>query len=169
MATKKSVRDKIRPVPKATPVPLAAGYSPPGTQTKLLPWTFAETRLRRAHNYWVCSTRGDASPHAAPVWGLWLDAAFYFSTDPSSRKARNLSANAAAAIHLESGDEVVIVEGFATPVELSKAIDAAYFRKYKLHLFGFPAPMVLLRVEPAFVMAWREKQFPASATRWKFG
>jgi general stress protein 26 len=165
---KKPAQDEARPIPQATPIALSAGYTPPGTKQKLLSWTFAETRLRRAHNYWVCSTRSDARPHAVPVWAVWLNAALYFSTDPSSRKARNLSANPATTIHLESGDEVVTLEGSATPCELTQAIDAAYFRKYKIHLIGFPAPMVLLRVAPDLVMAWREKQFPASATRWKF-
>jgi len=28
-----------------------------------------------------------------PVWGVWLDDAFYFSSGAKSRKARNLAAN----------------------------------------------------------------------------
>jgi general stress protein 26 len=148
---------------------MPAGYTPPGTKFKFLPWTFAELRLRRAHNYWVCSTRPDARPHAAPVWGLWLDGAFYFSTDPSSQKARNLAANPAAVVHVESGDEVVIIEGAAEPSQVTKTLDSAYFRKYKMHLIGFPAPMVMLRVSVHAVMAWREKTFSASTTRWQFG
>ena len=40
---------------------------------------------------WVCSTRPDGRPHAMPVWALWIDGALWFSTDPSSYKARNLA------------------------------------------------------------------------------
>ena len=65
-----------------------------------LPWSWAEEQLRAARNYWVCSTRPDGRPHAMPVWGLWLDGAVLFSTDPSSRKGRNLTANPAAVVHL---------------------------------------------------------------------
>jgi len=153
--------------PRAEPLGLAPGYRPEGTKRKPLGWSFAEQRLRRAHNYWVCSTRPSGRPHAAPVWGLWVDGAFYFSTDPGSRKARNLSELAEVVVHLESGDEVVIVEGKVRPCPLTAELDRAYQRKYGMHLIGFPAPMVMLRVAPKLVMAWREKSFAASATRYR--
>jgi len=151
------------------PLGLAPGYTPPGTKRRLLGWAFAERRLRAAHNYWVCSTRSDGRPHAAPVWGLWLDSELYFSTDPSSRKARNLASRRDVVVHLESGDEVVIVEGTAARCALTERLDRAYHRKYGMHLIGFPAPMVVLRVTPKRVMAWREKAFAASATYWQLG
>src|SRR4051812_5465671 len=98
--TKSKARKLVVPLPSRVRMP--PGYTPLGTKPKFLPWNFAEQRLRRAHNYWVCSTRPDRRPHAAPVWGLWRNGAFYFSTDPASRKARNLAANAAVLVHLES-------------------------------------------------------------------
>jgi hypothetical protein len=153
-------------IPKPGPVRMPAGYTPPGTKRKFLAWSFADTRLRRAHNYWLCTTRPDGRPHAAPVWGLWEKGAFVFSTDPSSRKARNIAARASAVVHLESGDETVIVEGDVEECSLTRAIDAAYFRKYRIHLIGFPAPSAIFRVRASVVMAWREKAFSASATRW---
>ncbi len=64
-------------------------------------------------NYWVCTTRADGRPHAMPVWGLWLDDAVLFSTDPESVKARNLAARPDVVVHLESGDDVVVVDGRA--------------------------------------------------------
>ncbi|MEI6136703.1 MAG: pyridoxamine 5'-phosphate oxidase family protein [Chloroflexota bacterium] len=33
----------------------------------------ALARLRTAMNYWIATTRPDGRPHAAPVWGVWLD------------------------------------------------------------------------------------------------
>ncbi len=158
----------MAPIPKPVPVPMAPGYAPPDVKRKLLPWSFADQRLRRAHNYWVCSTRPDGRPHAAPIWGLWQEGAFYFSTDPSSRKAKNLAENPAIVVHVESGDEVVLLEGRVETLELTRELDRVYFRKYKVHLIGFPAPMVVLRVAPSTIDAWREKAFPASATRWRF-
>jgi general stress protein 26 len=169
MSPRKSAKSRSRSSgkPPATPLNLTAGYKQPGTKPKLLPWSYAEQRLKSARNYWVCTTRPDKRPHAAPVWGIWARGAFWFSTDPSSRKARNLKSNPNLTVHLESGDEVVIVEGCATIVELTKELDRDYHRKYEMHLVGFPAPMVIFRVEPNVVMAWQEKAFPTSATLWK--
>jgi general stress protein 26 len=169
MRAKKSAkrRTKSSRTPAATPLKLAPGYAAPGTKPKLLPWTFAERKLRAARNYWVCTTRADRRPHTAPVWGIWARGGFWFSTDPSSRKARNLKANPNVVIHLESGDEVVVVEGRASVCDLTAELDRDYHRKYQIHLVGFPAPMVIFHVEPSAVMAWQEKAFPASATRWK--
>ena len=80
----------------------------------LLAWEWATERLERAHNYWVATASEAGRPHAAPVWGLWQDGVFFFSTARGSRKGQNLAVNPFAVVHLESGDEVVIVEG---PVE----------------------------------------------------
>ncbi len=48
------------------------------------------------------------------MWGVWLDTAFYFST--GSLAAQNLAARPAITVHLESGNEVVIIEGMAETV-----------------------------------------------------
>jgi hypothetical protein len=74
-------------------------------------------------------------------------------------------------VHLESGDDVVILEGAVETVTdagtLSKA-DAAYFAKYQFHLIGGDAPAGLVyRLRPAVVFAWPESRFPSTATRWK--
>src|SRR5687767_6762338 len=166
MAAKKSVKRGSRSsgTPIGTALNLAAGYTAPGTKPKLLPWAFADQRLRSARNYWVCTTRPDRRPHTAPVWGIWARGGFWFSTAPSSRKAKNLKSNPNVVIHLESGDEVVVVEGRAEICDLTKELDRDYHRKYEMHLVGFPAPMVIFHVEPSAVTAWREKAFPASAT-----
>ena len=74
-----------------------------------LPWAWATERLSRAHNYWIATTRPAGQPHSRPVWGVWLDTAFYFST--GSLAAQNLAVQPAITVHLESGSEVVIIEG----------------------------------------------------------
>ena len=51
-----------------------------------------------------------------PVWGAWVDGMFFFHSHPGTRKARNLAVNPAIVVHLECGDDVVIVEGEAEVV-----------------------------------------------------
>src|SRR5579864_8114798 len=93
---------------------------------EFLPFTHAEQRLATARNYWICTARPDGRPHSIPVWGFWMDGALYFGTARSSRKARNLAHNPALSVHLESGDDVVILEGSAVEVDLS---DKPTFKK----------------------------------------
>jgi hypothetical protein len=137
----------------------------------LLAWEWAAERLERAHNYWVATSSPDGRPHAAPVWGVWLDGAFHFSTARGSRKGRNLAANPGAVVHLESGDEVVILEGTVEEVHGKKELGrlaGAYGQKYTLEItFQDPGSVVYaLRTKVAF--AWRESDFPESATRFTF-
>lgn len=167
----KSPRKKSSPNQKAptpTTVDMPSGYVPKGTKPKFLTWEWVTERLERSHNYWICTARPDGRPHAAPVWGVWHDGAVIFSTDPSSRKARNLAANPAVTIHLESGDEAVILEGKIKVIELNSGIDDAYNSKYKMRLSSFPGPFSLFSLKPMKVMAWREKDFVTSATKWVF-
>ncbi|HKV44561.1 MAG TPA: pyridoxamine 5'-phosphate oxidase family protein [bacterium] len=47
--------------------------------------------LTGARNHWVGTTCPDGSPHAVPVWGVWLAGIFYFATSRLFRKGRNLA------------------------------------------------------------------------------
>jgi PPOX class probable F420-dependent enzyme len=136
----------------------------------LLDWSWAEERLVAARNYWVTSVRPDGSPHAMPVWGLWHEGAFYFSSAPDSRKAKNLAANPAVTVHLESGDEVVVVEGVAdqeSDEELLRKLGDGYSRKYAFDVtFTGGRPLVVVR--PRVAYAWVEESFPKTATRFSF-
>ena len=141
----------------------------------LLPWSWVSQRMASARNYWVVTCRPDGRPHAAPAWGAWVDEAFYFGTEAGSVKARNLAVNEAIVVHLESGDEAVILEGVAEVVvqpdqALWERIATAYAAKYDGFRPDYPAgphsSMLRLRVQKAF--AWREQDFPTSATRWRF-
>ena len=137
-----------------------------------LPWSFAEEKLTSAKNYWICTARADGRPHSIPVSGFWLDGAFCFGTARDSQKGKNLTRNPAISVHLESGDEVVILEGHVEEIDLAdknevKRLDDASKAKYKMPLMILPAS-VCYRVRPLVVLAWREKDFPNSATRWQF-
>lgn len=153
-------------------MPAGYGLVPLKEQKDLVAWERVEDQLRTNRNYWISSTRPDGRPHAMPVWGIWLDGAFYFSTDPHSRKGRNLAANPEVVMHLESGDDVVILEGRVAKVTdraiLEKA-DQAYHIKYQFHLTGdLAAPGLVYQLRPQVAFAWQESSFPTSATRWKF-
>jgi nitroimidazol reductase NimA-like FMN-containing flavoprotein (pyridoxamine 5'-phosphate oxidase superfamily) len=139
---------------------------------KFLPFTHAEERLAKSRNYWICTTRPDGRPHSIPVWGFWLDGGLYFGTARSTRKARNLAHNPAISVHLESGDDVVILEGSAAEVDLTdkgtlQKLDAASRVKYKMPLMVMPESVVYC-VRPRAVLAWTESDFPNNATRWQF-
>ncbi len=145
---------------------LPASYGIVRSSDGLLNWDFVEERMRAARNYWVATSSRSGRPHTAPVWGLWRESAFYFSTDARSRKARDLALNPSVIIHLESGDEVVILEGEATIVRDRLLIDPLsreYFAKYAVRLEGGP----VFEVRPSKVLAWRERDFPSSATRFQ--
>jgi PPOX class probable F420-dependent enzyme len=157
-------------VPEAARPKFPSVYGIHDDAAGLLRWSWATERLTRARNYWVTTTRPDGKPHAMPVWGLWSEEAFYFSSSPESRKARNLASNPSTVVHLESGDEVVIVEGDAVQVTdsaLLRRLSEDYSRKYELEV-SFTDGRPLHAVQPRVAYAWREHDFPASATRFMF-
>lgn len=138
------------------------GIKPENEGAGLLPYAWVEERMAAARNYWVCTVTPEGNPHAAPVWGLWHDGAFYFGTGDTSRKGRNLAANPAISVHLESGDEAVMIEGevqTVTDAALLKTLDKAYKAKYQVPFHS------ALCVRPKVAFAWREADFPGSATR----
>ncbi|MDQ6675132.1 MAG: pyridoxamine 5'-phosphate oxidase family protein [Chloroflexota bacterium] len=101
----------IEPV-RSRPV-LPKGYGVPEAEEGMQTWSWAVERLESALNYWFSTTRPDGRPHAMPAWAVWVDHALYFDGSPETRRSRNLAVNPAIAVHLESGDQVVILEGEA--------------------------------------------------------
>jgi len=136
----------------------------------LLPWSWAAERLVRSHNYWFASTRPDGRPHVMPIWGLWLDDVFYFSTAAHSQKARNLHHNTHCVVTAEDAAESVIVEGqvrlIDEPAMLARVADA-YLAKYEE---GYPDDSLIYAVHPHVAFGFIEGggEFTATATRWRF-
>jgi hypothetical protein len=129
----------------------------------LLPWSHVEQRMSDAVHYWICTVRPDGRPHAIPKWAVWLDGKVYFDGSPETRHARNIVLNPAVVVHLESGADVLIMEGTAgmsdrpTP-ELAARLAAAYAAKYA-KLGYAPEPTTwdeggLFEIVPAKVIAW---------------
>src|SRR5512146_1291179 len=87
------------------------GYGVPENNEGVLPWSYFDERMAAARNYWISTASKDARPAATPVWGVWMDGILYFDGSPDTRRGRNIRQNPRAVVHLESGDQVVIMEG----------------------------------------------------------
>ena len=163
-------------MPRRTPTPgrpkMGGDYGVPteGSGADLLPWSTIEEWLTTSRNYWVTTASPAGRPHAMPVWGLWLDGAVIFSTGRASRKGRNIAANPEVIVHLESGDDVVVLEGRLQEVkdrDLLKRFEDDYEKKYEFRPDTKGSdPIYALR--PRVVLSWLEKDFVNSATRWTF-
>jgi pyridoxine/pyridoxamine 5'-phosphate oxidase len=154
--------------PKASR-PRMPGYGVPQSKKGLLPWSWAEQRLKASHNYWISTVKPDGSPHSMVIWGLWLDTTFYFSTGAGSQKARNLASNPRCVIGNEKPNEAVIVEGTASAVNdpvIVKRFTTLYQKKYKWDMSDFSEPVYAVRPQKAFGLY--EKKFMGTATRWDF-
>ena len=139
----------------------------------LLPWSRVSERMGASYIYWISTTRKDGRPHSIPVWGVWLDETFYFSN--GALTARNLARDPRVSVHLESGEDVVIIEGaveMASGKPLINRISTAYSAKYLWQ--GTQDAWYALRPRVAF--AWlcpsaglgAESVYAGSATRWRW-
>ena len=176
MPIKKAAQSKTpKPSRIATP-----GYGFPKGKKGLLPWSWAEQRLKKSHNYWLTTikpttVKPDGSPHAMVVWGLWQDGRFLFSTGSQSRKARNLAQNPNCVVCTEHAQEAVIVEGIAELADVAarRKLIPAYEKKYKWDLSTMKDDLLSMKepvfsVRPRTVFALWEKHFQGKSTRWKF-
>jgi hypothetical protein len=147
--------------------------------TALLPWSWAVERLTGPRNYWVATVRPSGRPHCRPHcrphWGVWLDDGFWFCT--GSQAAGNLAVNRQLSVHLESGNEVLILEGVAEQVterdDLERFV-AAYNAKYS-HTARVSGNEIAdkdgeigpaYRVRPRVVYGWQAEM--RDPTRWTF-
>jgi Pyridoxamine 5'-phosphate oxidase len=154
------------------------GYGLPEGSRGLLPWSWAEQRLKKSHNYWITTVKPGSSlqngspdntsphstsphstsphstsPHTMVVWGLWQDGRFLFSTGSQSRKARNLARNPNCVVCTEHAQEAVIVEGTAeiADVPARRKFLPVYERKYKFDMSGMKQNILSMK-EPVFAV-----------------
>jgi hypothetical protein len=156
--------------PNARPERGPQGYSFPTESDHLLAWTDAEARLVEARHYWLATTSPDGVAHVRPIWGAWMDHAFYFDGHPHTRWARNITRDPRASIHLESAMNVVIVEGIAEDIErtderLGAAVAAEWERKYG-RLVPDATANGIFRLVPTRARGWSENL--ADGTVWEF-
>jgi len=138
----------------------------------MVDWHFVIERLAAARNYWLGTISADGRPHTAPIWGVFVEDDLYLETSSDTRKARNLAQRSAVTVHVELGDEAVIVEGDAAEVRPEPPLGVSLARAFAHKYDGYrPAADAwddgsLYRVTPRTVFAWRDMP---SAARWRFG
>lgn len=153
-------------------------YGIPQSAEGQLAWEDVESRLVGSMHYWISSVRPDGTPHSVPRWGVWVDGRFWYDGAPTTRHTRNVEANPVVTLTLESGTEVVIVEGdsVATRADadrLGPRLSQA-FAKYADSGYA-PGPEAwsgedgggLRVITPRRVLAWFD--FPQDCTRFRFG
>ncbi len=162
---------KHRPSDRSRPdMPEGYGLGDPQYGFEPLTWDWVVDRMVGARNYWVATTRPDGRPHVTPVWGVWADGSFWFFTDRKSLKARNAERDPRATVHLESGDEVVVMEGDlvdTTEPSAAQPVSKAYEAKYGVAATPDQGT-ALYSLAHSKVLAWLESDFPRTATRWRF-
>ena len=141
----------------------------------MLDWSWAVERLTTAKNYWFCTTRPDGRPHAMPAWAAWVDGALYFDGSPETRRGRNLAANPAIVIHLESGDEVVILEGEAVYARQARArarraAGGSAGAQVRTDVRARAPTPGTRAASGCCAQRWRSagREFPTNVTRWRF-
>lgn len=117
-----------------------------------LDWAWVREQLVTAGTYWVV-TPGTGHPHPRPVWGVWVGDRLHLSIgSPSIVHA--LEPGGLVTVHLDSSNDVVIVEGEAIgttdDVDLVGVYNAKYDWSYSVNEYG-----PLITVLPSTVMAWR--------------
>ncbi len=124
----------------------------------LLPWSWAKKRFAKSRNYLISTTREDGRPHLMPVWGVWIEDIFYFSTGARSQKARNLASNPNCSIGTvhEKDEESILVEGVAKSVSdkaLMRNFSVVYQAKYDYDMSSFNEPVYAVRPRAAFAFS----------------
>jgi len=168
----------MEPTPSRPHLPRGYGIEKAtGAPGARLPWSRVREWLAAARNYWVCTTRPDGRPHAKPVWGVWIEDQLLFSTHPETITARNLEANPALVAHLESGDQVAIVEGTAMRLD-DRALLARFGETYQAK-YDWPLrredldpanpDAAYYALRPRVVLSWgTATEIGETITRWNF-
>ena len=118
-----------------------------------LPWEWVEQQLSDAGTYWVTASVATSWPHPRPVWGVWVDDCVCLSVGSPALRAQ-LPLGARATVHLDSGTEVVIVEGTVLAARDDASLIGRYDSKYDW-TYDVARYGPLLPVRAVKVMAWR--------------
>lgn len=161
--------------PKASR-PYMPGYGllPAGEGSGLLPWSWAEQRLVASRNYWVATVWPQRRPHLMPVWGMWAEDAFWFSSSKGSRKTRNLLANSRCVVSTEDANNPVVVEGVAALVDDRDTLAQVLAWENEKYNTGYTSELLnpevnsCFRVTPIWVFGLAAEDFTGSPTRWDF-
>jgi hypothetical protein len=133
--------------------------------------------------FFLGTSRPDGRPHAAGIGALWLESDLYFTSEPKTRKSRNLAANSACTISVRLEGIDVVFEGEATRVVDRPTLEkvAGLYREggwpAEVEADAFTAPFSAPSAGPP---PWHLYRFsfhtatgvataePYGATRWRF-
>jgi hypothetical protein len=143
------------------------------SEVEPLEWAWVRAHLESAGTYWVVA-RTSSHPHPRPVWGVWFDDALGLSLGSPVLRSE-LAADPTVTVHLDSGTDVVIVEGTAEALTNADTVGPvrAYNEKYDWD-YAIDDYGPFTRVSPRAVLAWRAAG-PAGRDgfrqvgRWRFG
>ena len=154
--------------------PYMPGYGIQPASAGLLPWSWADARLRAAHDFWLATVTAGGRPHLMPVWAVWTGEVLWFSSSLRSAKARNIAAGSGVSIATDDPYEPVVLEGSAEivtdPAALRTFLDAMNAKYETSYEEGFldPAANASMRLRPEKAFGLLEKDFTSSPTRWTF-
>jgi hypothetical protein len=69
-----------------------------------------------AHTTWLATVNDDGSAHVTAVGAMWVDGTFWFQTNASTRKGRNVARDPRCSIAVSVQGADVVVEGVAERV-----------------------------------------------------
>ena len=140
-----------------------------------LEWQEIAKRLADVRTLWLATVTPDGAPHSAPVWSAIHADALHIFTSRRSAKARNIAHDPRGLLHLENGEDVLIVHGrfsdSGSPDALPE-ITRAFASKYTQpgdseYLPGVdPSVDVIYTLEPTAALAWDLATFDTSQRRW---
>jgi hypothetical protein len=121
------------------------GTLPEGEGGGLLPWSWAEERLVRSHDFWLATVTPDGAPHLMPVWAVWHEGRLWFSSSNGSRPGALTAMLAAenAKYGTAYGQDMVDPASnsvFALPPEWVFALDSSNFAGSPTRFTFAPSP-----------------------------
>lgn len=145
-------------------------YGAPSTEPGLA-WSWVDAQLAAAGTYWTVG-RGGPHPHPRPVWGLWIEQLLHLSIG-SPVISKMLEVTPDVTVHLDSGVDVVIVEGRAGDHTEAQELYDAYNEKYDWN-YSTDEYGPLTTIIPSTVLAWRSAGWAGregfqETGRWRFG
>lgn len=146
------------------------GYGLRDRAPKRVPWSVQRRRLVTARSYWIVTADRRSVPHAVPAWGIWMDEELLFDSGTRSRKTRDLVANPEAVVHLDGGEDVLVLHGRVARLrDRARALRfaRAYRRKYEWDYDADDPPGIIFRFRPRVAIAFDEG-IVGTATRWRF-
>lgn len=141
----------------------------------LVSWAEIVSRLAAARNYWLGTTTLSGAPHAVPVWGVFVGETLHIYTERRTVKARNISSDSRVVIHLESGEDVLIVRGTAVDIGMPSdvpSVVAALAAKYTApgDEDYLPVPGsgfdVVYAIKPVSAIMWSLADYDGSQRSW---